>query len=192
MSATANAITTPQTIGWIVAGVGIAISLVWNGFNYCRTQAIAKQLRVEQYRAGQWARVRARIEGALDGLIAASKASVHQAQQLDETNFQTNVVGIFLLLLVDAQDELASALEEAKLSPYCEGENWCDAANGVKNGSETSWDNVVGIMAEAEAAETKADMVRALKSLKEPIGEIRALVNENCRVQDLLLDPETI
>jgi cellobiose-specific phosphotransferase system component IIA len=192
MSATENVITTPQTIGWIVTGVGIAFSLAWNGFNYIRTQKIAEQLRAEQYRAGQWARLRNRIEGALDELVDASKAVVQQAQKLDGDSLETRIVGVFFLLLVDAQDKLASALEEANLSIYSAGENWCDAANGPKYGSETSWDNVLRIMAEAEAAASKFDAVEALKSLKDPIGEIRALVNERCRIQDLLLDPEKV
>ncbi|HEV7287744.1 hypothetical protein [Sphingomonas sp.] len=192
MGEPANAITTAQAVGWSVTGIGIVISLGWNFYNSWRTRKVAEQLRTEQYRAGQWARVRDRIESALDDLVDASRVVVHQAQQLDESNFQSKVVGVLLILLVDAQDKLASALEEAKLSAYCEGDHWYDAANGKRQGSETSWDNVIRIMAEAEAAGNKSDMVAALKALKSPIGEIRTAVNQCCRAQDMLLDPEKI
>lgn len=175
-------------IGWGVTGVGILISLGWNLFNHFRTGWTAERLRQEQYRLSQWTRLRDRIEQGLDGLVTTSRAIVRQAQEMPDS---PESPGLDLLnqVMVDAQDELAIALEEASVSAYCDGDHWRYGANGPSIGTETAWDVALGILAEASAASTKDAKILSLKKLRQPVNEIRVMVQEYCRVQDSLLDP---
>lgn len=186
------AVTTPAIIGWSVTSIGIAISLCWNWYNHARTKKTAEDLRAEQYRFNQWSRVRGAIDQALDGLMSAAKGIVHQAQQLDDKKPDHRQIAVFSQLIIDAQDELASALEDAALSQYCEGEHWRDAGHGPLTGTETAWDVVLSLLQEADDAKSKADKIDILKKLRLPIKSIRAAIVEHCRVQDATLDPSKI
>lgn len=187
-----GAVTTPQVIGWILTGVGIVASLSWNFFNRLHTNRTAKDLRIEQYRSSQWSRIRTRIEQALDTLIDASKAILHQAVQLDDANLNNRPLELFNRHMVDAQDGLASALEEAALSPYCEGENWRAGANGPATGTETAWDEVLACLENTLSATDRAAKIASLERIRVPISQIRSMVMDLCRVQDLTIDPDKI
>lgn len=181
--------TTAQFIGWTVTAVGIGVSLLWNAGNTFYSNRLARRLRIEQYRSSQWERVRGKIDKALEELIDASRLAVDQARRLDDAELQLD---LFNVLMVGAQDALASALEEANRSEYCAGQQWCDVANGQLHGSETSWDLVLQCVSAAQAAPDKAGRVKALTNMRVPIGEIRDRVNDACRVQDRELDPNRL
>jgi len=182
-------VTAPQIIGWVVTGLGIFVSFGWNLVNHLRTNASAKKLRGEQYALSQWSRIRGMIDQALDGLVGASKAIVQQVQQLDENDPSNVQIDIFNQLMIDAQDELASALEEAALSPYSEGVHWRGAANGPLTGTETAWDRILTITEEARASTTKKAKIDALKNMRIYVQQIRTLIADYCRAQDINLEP---
>lgn len=180
---------TPQEVGWALTSGGIIISLGWNFFNQHRTGRIATELRKEQYHTAQWERIRGKIDAGVDGLVVAGRAILKQAQELDDAATQNFSFDILNGLVVDAQDELALALEEADASDYCLGKDWLAAANGPSQGWETAWDTVVASLAEAGGTQIKAERVAALSKLREPIRSIKTMVQERCRIQDLTLDP---
>src|SRR3546814_12594304 len=99
----------------------IAISLGWNWFNQRQTIKTAKSLRVEQYRSAQWTRVRSKIEQAVDGLVDAGFVVQKQAQTMDSKKPENTSIDLLNLTIVQAQDQLASALDEAECSAYCDG-----------------------------------------------------------------------
>lgn len=182
-------ITTAQTVGWLITAFGIGVSLIWNFSNSLYGHRLAKRLRIEQYQSSQWERIRGKIDKSLEELIDASRLVVDQARKLDDAELQLD---LFNVVMVDAQDALASALEEASRSEYCTGKTWSDVANGYLHGSETSWDLVLQSVSVAQAAPDKAERVRALAAMRVPIGEIRDRVNEACRIQDRELDPNRL
>ncbi len=179
----------PQSIGWFLTACGILTSLGWNWHNRRRTDQTAERLRQESYRDNQWSRIRGRIETALDELVDTSKIIVRQVQQLKEGDPIDVTINLVSQMIIDTQDALASALEEASESVYCEGNHWTEAAHGKTAGTETSWDNILSILDEAGSAIGKDDKVDVLRKIKKPIGEIQAMVRECCRVQDIDLDP---
>jgi hypothetical protein len=185
----AAAISTPTVIGWCVTACGIIASLGWNLVNYHRSTKTAERLRNEQYVGSQWARIRTRIEKSLDGLVDASRLVVRQADELADDTALSASVNMFHRIIVDAQDELSLALEEADLSKYCDGRDWAAKANGPLVGTETSWDRVLLHLSEASSAADRAACITSLSRLKSPVTEIRQAVQECCRIQDLMYDP---
>lgn len=182
-------ITTAQIVGWSVTVGGVLISLVWNLINTWRSNGLAATLRIEQYHYNQWVRIRDRIEKAMDELVDASRLAVRQAQNIEDAGGQ---IDLFNMAMVDAQDALASALEDADASEYCSDIKWSEAAVGTAHGSETSWDLVLKYVGEAQAASDKPARVAALGRLRDPIAEIRAAVSAVCRIQDRELDPNKL
>lgn len=179
-------------IGWGVTAVGISASLLWNLFNLNRTNSTASRLRAEQYKSSQWTRVRSSIDTKLEDFVDASRLIVRQAQEMDADKFDGSATKLLNMLLVDAQDGLAVALDEASRSQYCEGDDWAVAANGILVGTETSWDRVLSSLNEASHAGDKDSLVTALRLLKAPVSQIQKSVLDACRVQDIALDPSKL
>lgn len=186
MSAAAAAPTAINYVTWTVAIIGIGSSLIWNLVNTVRSNSLAQRLRVEQYRSSQWTRIRGQIDKALDDLIGSSTLVVDEAIKLDDSDTKLN---FFNRIVVNSQDELCTALREADLSSYCEGDTWEACASGTAHGSETSWDLVLHYITVAQEATCKADRIAALSKIRTPIQEIRRVVNDRMRVQDHELDP---
>lgn len=187
-----DGITTPQVVGWTVTGIGIAISLIWNFFNQWKTNDTASKLRAEQYHSGQWARIRGKIDTAVEGLVDAAFDVEKQIHAMDPDKTENAAIQLLNLKIVQAQDKLASSLAEADRSSYCLGSDWAAAANGKLIGYETSWDLVIDAFARAQAATEKAEKLAELGKVTELIRQIGAAVADRCRIQDVELDPVKI
>ncbi|MGT2513430.1 hypothetical protein ACVOMT_03495 [Sphingomonas panni] len=154
--------------------------------------SIAKSLRIEQYRVAQWLRIRGRIEAALDRLVEATSLDFKQNELLEEDKSAAFVIDVVNQSVVIAQDELALALAEAADSSYCNKYPWNEAANGQRIGQETSWDILIGRLADVHAKTDGKERRNALASLRGPVSQIRKVVQDLCHVQDVELDPEKV
>jgi len=181
-----SGITAAQWIGWGVTAVGILLSLGWNLKNQSRTD----DLRKDQYKISQWERIRARIEKSADDLVIVRTAIIQQVHECSDDNIQSVRMNLLNQMMVDAQDNLSSALEEAATSSYCNGDHWRQGANGETQGSETSWDMVLACFEEAREAASKEEKLVALQRMRTPVLQIRDKVMAYCRVQDSEYDPD--
>lgn len=183
---------TTQYVTWALTGTGIAASLGWNLINSIRSTWIAAELRKEQYKSAQWARIRSRIDVASDGLVDAVDALVAQvnaAAQSMPTSAQPAVAGMIQMMVSQAHDKLSIELSEASASAHCSGTDWEQAANGKQHGTESSWDMVLNELNEFDVAAAATDKMKALQKARGYVVEVRSTVNQRLRTQDNELDP---
>lgn len=177
-----------QTVTWIIAIGGIAISLGWNAFNQWKTGKVAKDIRAEQFEADRWARLRTRIEIELaelvDGLRSAHVVIAQIEAQGQPSDAAMDVLGH---TIINAHDDLARVLREADEADFCDGCEWEQLALGKTYTHETSWDLISTVI--ADATERAPDRVSHLKRLKRYSNEIEELVRQAIKAQDALLDP---
>lgn len=179
-------------IGWVVTAIGIVISFVWNLINSISTNRTAARLRGEQYDLNQWARLRARVDQALDGLNIAVATIILEVQELETEEPGNAAIDRGNHRLISAQDELASALEECALSGYCSGDGWLDAANGATIENESAWDTILAVIEEARSCAKKDDKLTCIRKIRPQYARVREAVRQCCTAQDLVLDPKKI
>jgi hypothetical protein len=178
-----------QLVTWGLTALGTAVSLVWNWYNAHNSGKIARTLREEQYKSGQWTRIRGKIDGSMDALSDAVDALLAQVK-IDSTN--TAASGFIQQAVSQAHDRLAQELGDASASIHCAGNDWEVTAYGKNHAGETSWDLVVRALGDFDAATTSADRIAALNTARVFVSEIKGAVNERLRIQDNVLDPARI
>lgn len=178
-----------QIVTWGLTGLGISVSLGWNWYNAYNSGKLAQTLREEQYKSGQWTRIRGKIDGAMDALSDAVDALLAQVTIASDN---TAASGFIQQAVSQAHDRLAQELADASASIHCMGNDWETAAYGKIHGSETSWDLVVGALGEFDSATTPDNRIAALKKARAFTLEVKGAVKERLRIQDNFLDPARI
>ena len=180
-----------QVVGWTVAIGGSCASLLWNWFNRRHTDKLARRIRVENFRADQWAEARGAIQSALSDFSQAVEAilvlapipgGAPLAQQLLPLNLQ-------LAVKHGALGDALQAAEENTL--YVENRNWVSLGYGPPNEiGETPWDRMNTALAAASASKTDAKLRAALAPLRAELVAIKQSVGKGVRVENVSHDPE--
>lgn len=113
-----------HAIPWALTIFGIFLSLGWNLFNYTRTTAIQRDLRLQQIKLEEFRRLRDRIDEALAALMGIKKSLISKSAQCKRlTQLKSGTLAIerdMSACYVELQDSLIAADESA----YASGSDW--------------------------------------------------------------------
>lgn len=180
---------TVHLLTWIVAFIGIAANLIWNWRNRIHTNDLGVEIRRERYQQDQWARIRTKIENAVDDLVESVVTAPVQIQALSPGTDPKVFLDMLNLNIVNNQDALARALRAAEESDDCSVLFWDSAQWGSDHGDETSWDILLSKFSTARDEKDIKTQVTQLAALKPYVLEIYSAVAELIRRQDVVLKP---
>jgi hypothetical protein len=159
-----------DAIPWILASLGIIISLGWNFFNYRRTTSIQRDIRQQQIRLEEFRRLRTRIDDALAALLQRKKdLAMAAAPGLTLAKLKSATLEIERAITTDyveLQDRLASADESA----YATNADWVEL---IEPSWETYADQIFEFREQTKAPEARQRVDLAIGAL----GEIGRVLN---------------
>ena len=159
-----------DAIPWILASLGIIISLGWNFFNYRRTTSIQRDIRQQQIRLEEFRRLRTRIDDALAALLQRKKdLAMAAAPGLSLPKLKSATLEIERAITTDyveLQDRLASADESA----YATNTDWVELI-------EPSWEAYADQIFEFREQTKAPDARERIELATGALGEIGRVVN---------------
>lgn len=121
--------------GIIIASGGLIVNLSFNIVNFIRTTSLKKgDLRVEEFK-----RLRARLDGALDELIAQARAIQALSRSATTGAVWQKQLEAKNKLLTEADSKVMTILTEMNDSPFASGNGWLTVGT-------TEWDNALSTL----------------------------------------------
>lgn len=179
-----------QIIGWVVTIGGTVASLVWNYINQSKTTNLGMQIRQEQREFENWGRIRVKLEERSQAFLTHIMAVEAQLPALPADKTQEQFFKILNILLVNCEDDLASAIKEARASSDCKALMTNTFGTGKLHGQESSYDLLLAEMDKLiDAGSDEARRNASIKTIKSLAREIQEEVLDFVRRQDALMRP---